>query len=326
MARKRRALNLTGNQSADQPVAISQVDAVEFRFDYSQVDAAHRERVQLATSDIKRRLKRTAQDIVETGRQFCEVKELLSHGQFTEWLEQEFEFTPRLARQWMAVAERFGDKTEKFSVLPHTALYLLAAPSTDESVVEEVGRRLEAGERVKVADVQELVQEWRQIDMEEMIATVQEEDAESVKYVDVNGAVALIWSSIKQACEPDNLRGQLDWLQAHHQIEHFRALLKAGTEMDDEIFERAYGRVRSELELGILGGKLIAQMTYKGSFPTKDVPPPPAPPPTSLALCEKDRLLALDGPFKEMKIDVVRQPDGAIGWLRVGGRIHRRED
>jgi len=86
-----------------------------------------------------------------------------------------------------------------------------------------------------------------------------------------------------------------------------------------------YGRPFADIELGVLGGKLVGQMTYKGSFPTKDAPPPPAPPPMSLALCEKDRLLILDGPFKDAKAEVVRKRDGSIGWLRASGRLHARQ-
>lgn len=86
-----------------------------------------------------------------------------------------------------------------------------------------------------------------------------------------------------------------------------------------------YSRPFMSIELGLLGGKLVGQMTYKRGFPAKDSPPPPAPPPASLVLCEKDRLLVMDGPLKDAKADVVRKPDGTIGWLRVGGRIHARE-
>jgi len=86
-----------------------------------------------------------------------------------------------------------------------------------------------------------------------------------------------------------------------------------------------YRRPFADIELGILGGKLVVQMTPKGGFPSKDSPPPPAPPPTSLALCEKDRLVGLSGPFKNGTADIVRKPDGSIGWLRLGYRIHARE-
>jgi hypothetical protein len=86
-----------------------------------------------------------------------------------------------------------------------------------------------------------------------------------------------------------------------------------------------YSRPTADIELGLLGGKLIAQLTFKGRFPTEDSPPPPPPPPASLGLCEKDRLLVLDGEAKGEKADILRKPDGSIGWLRTGGRIHVRQ-
>jgi CubicO group peptidase (beta-lactamase class C family) len=81
-----------------------------------------------------------------------------------------------------------------------------------------------------------------------------------------------------------------------------------------------------DLDLGVLGGKLVGQVTYKRGFPNEDVPPPPAPPPMSVALCAKDQLLVLDGPDKDTLGDAIRRPDGSIGWLRFSGRLHEREE
>jgi CubicO group peptidase (beta-lactamase class C family) len=86
-----------------------------------------------------------------------------------------------------------------------------------------------------------------------------------------------------------------------------------------------YSRPFLDVELGILGGRLIGAVSYKGGFPSRDVPPPPPPPPVSLGLCDKDRLIVLDGMMKNATADVVRAPDGSIGWLRFSGRIHRRQ-
>ncbi len=81
-----------------------------------------------------------------------------------------------------------------------------------------------------------------------------------------------------------------------------------------------------DLDLGILGGKLVGQVTYKRGFPNEDVPPPPAPPPASVALCAEDQLLVLDGPAKDTLGDAIRNRDGSIGWLRFSGRLHKREE
>lgn len=86
-----------------------------------------------------------------------------------------------------------------------------------------------------------------------------------------------------------------------------------------------YSRPYADIELGMLLGRLVGQQKSKGSFPTKDTPVPPPPPPMPLALCENDRLLVLDGPARGGKADIVREPDGSIGWLRYGGRLHVRQ-
>jgi CubicO group peptidase (beta-lactamase class C family) len=99
-------------------------------------------------------------------------------------------------------------------------------------------------------------------------------------------------------------------------------------EASEEDLAQYVGRYRgyySDLELGMLGGKLVGQVTYKRSFPSEHVPPPPVPPPMSLARCEPDRLLVIDGRFKDSLADVIRNPDGSLGWLRASGRLRARE-
>jgi CubicO group peptidase (beta-lactamase class C family) len=86
-----------------------------------------------------------------------------------------------------------------------------------------------------------------------------------------------------------------------------------------------YARPFAEIELGILGGRLIGQVIPKKGFPYEDSPPDPPPPPSALTLCEEDRLIVTDGPAKDTTVDVIRKPDGTIGWLRMG-RLYKRLD
>ena len=69
---------------------------------------------------------------------------------------------------------------------------------------------------------------------------------------------------------------------------------------------------------------LVGQMVSKGGFPTSESPPPPPPPRWRLDLCAKDRLIVIDGPFKDTTLDVVYKPDGSVGWMRSGGRLVAR--
>ena len=85
----------------------------------------------------------------------------------------------------------------------------------------------------------------------------------------------------------------------------------------------SYSRPFMDIHLGLLGGRLIGQVIYKLGFPAQDSPVPAPPPPFTLGLCEKDRLLVLDGPEKSARADILRRADGSIGWLRYG-RIHKR--
>ncbi|HEX5506361.1 MAG TPA: serine hydrolase domain-containing protein [Thermomicrobiales bacterium] len=86
-----------------------------------------------------------------------------------------------------------------------------------------------------------------------------------------------------------------------------------------------YRAAMSELELTLRDGELIVQMTPLGGFPKKDSPPGPTPPPTRAALYAEDAIIALDPPLKGARGEFLRDDAGNIAWLRLGGRIARRQ-
>lgn len=115
-------------------------------------------------------------------------------------------------------------------------------------------------------------------------------------------------------------------------LEHYLGLkdpdpvpLEAGAEALAAYAGR-YTALGSDLELRVEGAELIAQTLPKGGFPTKDSPPPPAPPPVRLALVGEDRVVAVDGPLKRMPAEFLRHPDGRIMAVRMGFRVLMRED
>lgn len=117
------------------------------RYDYSQIDAAHRESVMGAAIDIKQRERRAVMDIVEIGRALKEVNERLEHGQFLPWIEQEFGWQRSMAYNFMAVADKFP----KFGNLDNyglSALYTLSGPSVPEEAVAEARQMADSGQKV----------------------------------------------------------------------------------------------------------------------------------------------------------------------------------
>jgi hypothetical protein len=145
------------------PVAVLSQAGAELYYDYSQLPSEHREAVRRSARIIKPLLKRTAEDIFVIGGELRAVKEMLPHGRYTEWLEVEFGLSERMAQHFVNVRERLGPKSEKFSVLPPSTLYLLAAPSTPDEAITLVEDRIDKGDRLSVAHVQRTIAEQKRL-------------------------------------------------------------------------------------------------------------------------------------------------------------------
>jgi hypothetical protein len=145
------------------PVAVLTQASAELYYDYTQLPSEHREAVRRSARIIKPLLKRTAEDIFIIGGELRAVKEMLPHGRYTEWLGVEFGLSERMAQHFVNVRERLGPKSEKFSVLPPSTLYLLAAPSTPDEAITIVEERIDKGDRLSVAHVQRTIAEQKKL-------------------------------------------------------------------------------------------------------------------------------------------------------------------
>lgn len=125
-------------------------------FSYAMLAREDEAEVREAAERIKLRLRRSAEDIIEIGKDLIAVKDRLPHGSFLPWIEQEFGMSRFTANRFMAVAEVYGAKGSTVQHLDLTALYELAAPKTPIEVREEVEKMIEAGEVVTKATVVEL--------------------------------------------------------------------------------------------------------------------------------------------------------------------------
>jgi hypothetical protein len=76
--------------------------------------------------------------MVETGRELSAVKNVLPYGRFRHWLESEVGLPITTAERFITVADRLANKIDSLSTLSPDALYALAAPSTPNSVIDDV--------------------------------------------------------------------------------------------------------------------------------------------------------------------------------------------
>jgi len=107
-------------------------------------------------ADTIRRLgKQTVENIIEIGRRLTLCKKEISHGDWSGWLKQEFNWSEQQARWFMHVFELAESKSNKLLNLnlPVSSLYLLAAPSTPEVARSEIIERAKNGAPVSVDEV-----------------------------------------------------------------------------------------------------------------------------------------------------------------------------
>ena len=93
--------------------------------------------------------------IIEVGLELTAMKAKLAHGQFSEWIDRELNFSSRTARNYMLAAKEFADKPATVSVLPPATLYRLANAAPD--VRDDIVARAEAGEYVDREEVDEAI-------------------------------------------------------------------------------------------------------------------------------------------------------------------------
>jgi DUF3102 family protein len=106
--------------------------------------------------------KRVAADVIEIGRRLVECRDRhLEHGQWLPWLEKEFGWSDRTARNFINVFEQ--SKSEKFSNLnlPVSSLYLLAAPSTPKKARKEIAKLAKGGKKIKHDTVRTVVKKHK---------------------------------------------------------------------------------------------------------------------------------------------------------------------
>ena len=133
-------------------------------FDYDSLAPTHRFIVQEHTGEIRKRLRRSAQDVCEIGQRLADVRERLKYGQFLAWLKMEFGWSQRTAYNFINVYEVFGDRFEAFAKIDiaTSVLYQLAAPSVPEELRTQVLKSAVSGEKITQKSFKSAIQKYTQ--------------------------------------------------------------------------------------------------------------------------------------------------------------------
>lgn len=109
-----------------------------FLYDYDEVDAEVKQKLQDIVVDIRQRQKRLMEDILATGNQLRLARVLIGHGKFQVWAQTETYLSLGSINEFIHIAERFGDKPSIIEALTPTTARLLAGPTTPDEVIIEV--------------------------------------------------------------------------------------------------------------------------------------------------------------------------------------------
>lgn len=114
-------------------------------FNYATIsEATVRKQAQDAATRIRAKLDKAKATFLEIGRDLHSMKTKLAHGEFSKWIEAEFDMTIRTAQNMMNAAE-LADKHETLSVLSPTIIYKLAAKNTPDEVHTEIVTQIKNG-------------------------------------------------------------------------------------------------------------------------------------------------------------------------------------
>jgi len=97
-------------------------------------------------------------------------------------------------------------------------------------------------------------------------------------------------------------------------------------EIDARPYLGRYTSRMADLELREISSGLELSFEPKGGFPTADTPPSAPPPPASVRFASEDELFCVDDVWKGTRGLFLRDPQGRIEWLRIGGRVYAAVD
>lgn len=131
-------------------------------FNYDVLNAANRDIVVEATERIKACSRIAVRTAIELGGHLARVKDMLTPGQYEQWLDAEFQWKTSSALNFIRVWQQYGTVKYDLEKIATTALYLLSAPSTPDAARDEVQKLVEKGERVTVVKAKAIIEKAKE--------------------------------------------------------------------------------------------------------------------------------------------------------------------
>ncbi|MGP2490844.1 hypothetical protein ACTDI4_04315 [Mesorhizobium sp. PUT5] len=134
-------------------------------FDYSSIAAEYREPLRADAMAIRSNLILAAGYLMDTGERLARWRDVLPHGAWLPWVEAEARMSAQSARDAINVFLRFRDSPLLLEdldlALPQIAIVRLATAS--DAAFEDVRDRLVEGDKLRVAEVDEIVKRHRRL-------------------------------------------------------------------------------------------------------------------------------------------------------------------
>lgn len=112
-----------------------------------------RQQAQDAATRIRENMAKTKATYIAIGRDLLSIKDQLAHGEFTKWIEAEFNMTIRTAQNMMNAAELIKSFAA-VSVLPQAVIYKLGSKSTPTQVKADIAAMITNGTKPKAHEVE----------------------------------------------------------------------------------------------------------------------------------------------------------------------------
>ena len=151
------------------------------------------------TVEIKFYVNQWGENTIEIGRRLIAAKELVEHGDWQNWLEENFNLKERSAQNFIAVAERFGNFQTSGNLKFYQMVELLALPAEEnENFIAEKAAEGTPVEEMTVKNLREEVAKYK-AEFEQEKAKVENLFGEKSELERKNSILQKNYDGIKQA-------------------------------------------------------------------------------------------------------------------------------